>query len=179
MLHVLITGANRGLGLEFARQYKEAGWDVVATARQSSPELEALSVRVETLDMQDLDAVGRFGDRLDITVNVQGDIENNCIAPLLLLPFLENSIKHGASEMIDQAWISMDLDVQGSLLKFKVINGKSDATAPDSSHVGLVNVKKRLELLYPQAHELRITEDADTFVVGLTLQLAGIKIPDA
>ena len=65
MPHVLITGANRGLGLEFARQYKEAGWDVVATARQSSPELEALSVRVETLDMQDLDAVERFGDRLD------------------------------------------------------------------------------------------------------------------
>lgn len=65
MPHVLITGANRGLGLEFARQYKEAGWNVVATARQSSSELEALDVRVETLDMQDLDAVARFGDRLD------------------------------------------------------------------------------------------------------------------
>jgi NAD(P)-dependent dehydrogenase (short-subunit alcohol dehydrogenase family) len=65
MPHVLITGANRGLGLEFARQYKEAGWDVVATARQMSPELEALGVRVETLDMRDLDAVERFGDRLD------------------------------------------------------------------------------------------------------------------
>jgi len=65
MPKVLITGANRGLGLEFARQYKEAGWDVVATARQSSAELEALGVRVETLDMQDLDAVERLGDRLD------------------------------------------------------------------------------------------------------------------
>ena len=65
MPHVLITGANRGLGLEFARQYKEAGWDVVVTARQSSPELDALGVRVETLDMQDLDAVEKFGDRLD------------------------------------------------------------------------------------------------------------------
>jgi len=65
MPHVLITGANRGLGLEFARQYKEAGWDVVATARQSSAELEALGVRVETLDMEDLDAVERLGDRLD------------------------------------------------------------------------------------------------------------------
>jgi NAD(P)-dependent dehydrogenase (short-subunit alcohol dehydrogenase family) len=65
MPHVLITGANRGLGLEFARQYKEAGWDVVATARQSSPELDALGVRVETLEMQELDAVERFGDRLD------------------------------------------------------------------------------------------------------------------
>jgi len=65
MPHVLITGANRGLGLEFARQYKQTGWDVVATARQPSPELEALDVRVETLDMQDLNAVERFGDRLD------------------------------------------------------------------------------------------------------------------
>ena len=65
MPRVLITGANRGLGLEFARQYKEAGWDVVATARQSSPELGALGVRVEALDMQDLNAVERFGDRLE------------------------------------------------------------------------------------------------------------------
>ena len=62
---VLITGANRGLGLEFVRQYKEAGWDVIATARQSSPELDALDVRVETLDMQDLEAVEQFGKRLD------------------------------------------------------------------------------------------------------------------
>jgi NAD(P)-dependent dehydrogenase (short-subunit alcohol dehydrogenase family) len=44
---VLITGANRGIGLEFARQYAADGWDVIATARQSSPELEALGVRVE------------------------------------------------------------------------------------------------------------------------------------
>ena len=65
MPHVLITGANRGLGLEFVRQYRQAGWDVVATARQSSPELDALDVRVETLDMQDLEAVEKFGDRLD------------------------------------------------------------------------------------------------------------------
>src|SRR5688572_11525531 len=65
MPHVLITGANRGLGLEFVRQYKQAGWDVVATARQSGAELDALDVRVETLDMQDLEAVEKFGDRLD------------------------------------------------------------------------------------------------------------------
>ena len=65
MPHVLITGANRGLGLEFVRQYKDAGWDVVATARQSSPELEALNVRIEALDMQELEAVEKFGDRLD------------------------------------------------------------------------------------------------------------------
>jgi NAD(P)-dependent dehydrogenase (short-subunit alcohol dehydrogenase family) len=54
---ILITGANRGIGLEFARQYSEDGWDVIATARQSSPELDALGVTVEKLDLSDADAV--------------------------------------------------------------------------------------------------------------------------
>jgi NAD(P)-dependent dehydrogenase (short-subunit alcohol dehydrogenase family) len=58
---VLITGANRGIGLEFARQYAGDGWDVIATARQSSDELDALGVRVERLDMRDLDAVVELG----------------------------------------------------------------------------------------------------------------------
>lgn len=65
MPNILITGANRGLGLEFARAYRSDGWDVIATARQSSPELDALGVRVETLDMRDLDAVAEFGARID------------------------------------------------------------------------------------------------------------------
>ena len=65
MPKVLITGANRGLGLEFAKQYQSDDWDVIATARESSPELDALGVRVEKLDMRDLDAVAAFGGRLD------------------------------------------------------------------------------------------------------------------
>ena len=61
---VLITGANRGLGLEFARQYREDGWEVVATARHSSPELDDLGIRVEQLAMEDFKAVAEFGSRL-------------------------------------------------------------------------------------------------------------------
>jgi NAD(P)-dependent dehydrogenase (short-subunit alcohol dehydrogenase family) len=62
---VLITGANRGIGLEFARQYSGDGRNVIATVREHSPELDALGVRIETLDMRDLDAVAIFGERLD------------------------------------------------------------------------------------------------------------------
>jgi NAD(P)-dependent dehydrogenase (short-subunit alcohol dehydrogenase family) len=62
---VLITGANRGIGLEFARQYSNDGWDVIATARHSSPELDALGVRVEALDLSDADSVAAFPQKLD------------------------------------------------------------------------------------------------------------------
>ena len=64
---VLITGANRGIGLEFARQYAADGWDVVAAARDpdEAGELNALGVRIEPLDMADLEAVVAFADRIE------------------------------------------------------------------------------------------------------------------
>jgi NAD(P)-dependent dehydrogenase (short-subunit alcohol dehydrogenase family) len=61
---VLITGANRGLGLEFARQYAADDWTVIGTARRSSPELDALGVTVEALDMRDFSAVLVLGQRM-------------------------------------------------------------------------------------------------------------------
>jgi NAD(P)-dependent dehydrogenase (short-subunit alcohol dehydrogenase family) len=65
MPNVLITGANRGLGLEFAKQYSDDGWNVVTTIREPSPELESLGVQIEHLDMADLNAVASFGERLN------------------------------------------------------------------------------------------------------------------
>ena len=62
---ILVTGANRGIGLEFARQYAEAGWEVIATARQSSTELDALGVPVEQLDLADADSVATFPQRIE------------------------------------------------------------------------------------------------------------------
>lgn len=61
---VLITGANRGIGLELARQFSADGWDVIATSRQSSDELDELGVRVEPLDLSDADAVASFASRI-------------------------------------------------------------------------------------------------------------------
>ena len=61
---VLITGANRGLGLEFVRQYSGEGWTVIAASRSGSAELEASGVRVEMLDMADPAAVSGFGSRI-------------------------------------------------------------------------------------------------------------------
>ncbi|HEX8642844.1 MAG TPA: SDR family oxidoreductase [Allosphingosinicella sp.] len=61
---VLVTGANRGIGLEFARQYAADGWEVIATARSHAPDLERRGVRVEILDMRGFAAVEAFPERL-------------------------------------------------------------------------------------------------------------------
>lgn len=61
----LITGANRGIGLEFVRQYTRDGWDVIATVRQSDPELESLDANVEQLDLSDGHAVARIASSIE------------------------------------------------------------------------------------------------------------------
>jgi len=70
MPSALITGANRGIGLEFARQYSKEGWDVIATARQSSPELDKLNVRIELLDLSDADAVALFPSKVETPLDL-------------------------------------------------------------------------------------------------------------
>lgn len=123
----------------------------------------------------------RFGSRLDLVIHISGDLADKKIPPLLLMPFVENSFKHGANEMVDQAWISLDLSVKDDILKFKLINAKAQAADPTgrSAYVGLANVKRRLGLLYPGAHDLRITENNDTFVVFLSLHLNRSTVPNS
>lgn len=122
---------------------------------------------------------GRLGNRLDHSMNVSGQLSGHTIAPLLLLPFVENSFKHGAFAVEDQAWISLDIALKNDQFVFKLINGKNSGSNPPSSGIGLVNVKKRLSLLYPQAHDLRISEDEETYVVTLTLSLNKIAADNA
>jgi sensor histidine kinase YesM len=116
-------------------------------------------------------ARSRYNERIDIQVNIQGNLSDKEIAPLIFLPFVENSFKYGANEMLEDAWISIDLSVDNHILKFKVMNGKPQGINTVSSGIGLRNVQKRLSMLYPDAHELRITEDDDSFIVVLTIDL--------
>jgi sensor histidine kinase YesM len=128
----------------------------------------------------------RFGDRLDVSLSFSGDIDNRTIAPLLFLPFVENSIKHGISESLDKSWISLQLHVEGPTLSFKLINSRDPdatpatyngttrtATAGTRRHrapgLGLLNVQRRLDLLYPDRHTLLLVPEEDTYMVALTL----------
>jgi hypothetical protein len=113
----------------------------------------------------------RYANRLEVSLNIEGDIKDKLIAPLLLLPFLENAFKHGTSEQLDKPWLSMDLAVKQNLLICKIVNSKNDNLAISENGIGINNVKKRLNFLYPQKHELKTETDKDFFVVSLRLEL--------
>jgi histidine kinase len=113
----------------------------------------------------------RYGDNLDISLNIEGEISDRFIAPLIILPFLENAFKHGTAEQIDKPWMSIDIAVKGDKLKCKVVNSKN-AVGPIYKHgVGIDNIKKRLDLLYPHKHQLRFSDEGEFFVVSLALTL--------
>ena len=93
------------------------------------------------------------------------------IAPLLLLPFFENSFKHGNLENLDEGKLNAYLETTEDTIFFSIENTKpkSKYTKDDVGGVGLVNVKRRLELMYPKRHDLKITSEANLFKIELTI----------
>jgi len=118
----------------------------------------------------------RYGDKIEISWTVEGNISEYFISPLLMLPFLENAFKHGASEQIEKPWMGVDLSVANNILKFKITNSKNEYIAHSNNGIGIDNVKKRLQFLYPGKHELKINDEGDFFAVSLMVKLsAGIS----
>lgn len=115
----------------------------------------------------------RYGERLEVSLNFTGNIHAQRIAPLLLIPFLENAFKHGTSEQLDQAWVSLNLAVEGHTLTFQLLNSRDPeaSAALLAGGIGLQNVRRRLELLYPDRYDLQVLPEEDTFLVNLRLVL--------
>ena len=118
----------------------------------------------------------RYGNKIEISLNIEGDIKNKCIAPLLLLPFLENAFKHGTSEQLEKPWLSMDVAVKQNTMRCKIVNSKNDSVPVNKNGIGIQNVKKRLDFLYPGKHELKMTDEGNFFVVSLFIDLRNDKI---
>ncbi len=118
----------------------------------------------------------RYGDRLNVSFNLLGEINGRAIAPLMILPFIENAFKHGVSEELDESWISIDLTLKPETLTLKVENSKSTQEVTEDRFeykqgIGLTNVKRRLEILYPERYQLDIHESSESFLVVLKLNL--------
>ena len=119
----------------------------------------------------------RHGDRMDLDIKLLGNLDAYEIAPMLLIPFVENSFKHGLGKDRAKGFVNVYLSVENNLLLFSIANSK-----PKNGHeiskekgytggIGLKNVKKRLNLLYPNKHKLSVGEINNEFKVELKLEL--------
>ncbi len=116
----------------------------------------------------------RYGDRLDIQLRIDDIPADVKIAPLLLIPFVENCFKHGVSESIDQSWIAIDLKLTSNRMVLKVDNSKADLEGKEGDHkngIGLTNVRKRLKLEYPERHKLEVLDQKEAFLIKLEVTL--------
>ncbi len=115
----------------------------------------------------------RYGERLEVLLRVYEKTEGIKVAPLLILPLVENSFKHGASNQLNTGWIHIDINVRDNHLLVNVENSKPDfnGEAKATSGIGLDNAKKRLDRLYPGRHSLQLFDEADTYLAVLKLKV--------
>lgn len=131
---------------------------------------------------KEVEQIGNFMKISELQIEERGivsltvdDIDDSYqIAPLLLIVFIENAFKHSTASQTDNISIAVDVQVEeDGVLQFSCVNSYHPQSNIDSlsSGIGLENVKKRLHLLYPNAHELVINKSEDRFEVVLSLQL--------
>lgn len=114
----------------------------------------------------------RFNEKAAIDWNIDAVLSGHEIAPLLLLPLVENAFKHGMSKQIDDGWITVNVGLNESTLTVVVENAKHPViTEASKGGIGLPNLRKRLELLYPERHHLFLKDEKTFFSAKLVIEL--------
>lgn len=121
----------------------------------------------------------RYQNRLDISFNVYGEVSGVMIAPMMILPFVENCFKHGVSKDTESTWVTIEISVKGDYFILKVENSIPENTGfpgapmnkPPASGIGLRNVERRLDLIYKDRYDLKITNDEYSYHIQLRIDL--------
>lgn len=113
----------------------------------------------------------RYNDRLKVRLHTDIDEKGQMIAPLLILPLVENAFKHGASESRFETYIYIDVILKEHILKVEIKNSKEQTEMTNSEGIGLANVRRQLELIYPDMHHLEIEDENDFYRVHLEIAL--------
>lgn len=105
-----------------------------------------------------------------LTVNFTEDLDNPSqeISPLILIQFVENAFKHGVSESLGGAFINIDIRLKNGILTYFIENSKEERPHEHSTKMGLKNIRRQLELLYPK-HTLTVEDKSDRYIVQLTI----------
>ncbi len=117
----------------------------------------------------------RQSRNFDIQFKVLGNISEQKIAPLMFIPFIENCFKHGLGHHMENGFVHISLEVSDRALDLRIENSKQMAlpkqTPSRSGGIGLVNVNRRLDLLYPANYQLELKDSPDKYSVFLKLNL--------
>jgi hypothetical protein len=147
---------------------------VLYMTNEGTGSLVPLSKEIKML----LDYIGlekiRYGERLEMITDIRlNENEDLLIAPLLMIPFVENSFKHGASNAMDYARIHLQISTEYDQLTFIIRNDINPITekAEERIKIGLKNVKKRLQILYPEKHSLQFQELNRMYSVTMNITL--------
>ena len=111
----------------------------------------------------------RYDENLSVSLIFPDNFFGESIAPMILHAFVENSFKHGAGNDPGNPWISLDLSVIDGVLNLNLSNSKVRATGSDQPGIGIMNAAKRLELIYPGRHQLKIADEEKLY--SLTLEI--------
>ncbi|MGL4598037.1 MAG: sensor histidine kinase [Bacteroidia bacterium] len=114
----------------------------------------------------------RVGETIDLVFRIEGEAQGKLIAPLLLIPFIENAFKYGVNPE-EKSKIEIDLQIQSDSITLDVKNQKvkTNIHGQDGAGMGLENARKRFALSYPGKHTLHIHETASDFAVHLNVML--------
>jgi LytS/YehU family sensor histidine kinase len=115
----------------------------------------------------------RFGDDVNLVLEINDENPDCLIEPMLLVPFVENAFKHGIG-LVTDPFIKIQLAVKANNLYFKVSNnyGREKSSKDKDSGIGLANVKNKLQLLYPGKHRLEIKDAGNIYTAELNLELS-------
>ena len=110
-------------------------------------------------------------DEERLTVNFETEIDdiNQLVTPLLMLPLVENAFKHGAGESLDEAWVNIAICLKNKQFEMVVTNSKAAAEPANQTGIGLQNIRRQLELRYPESGALTIAETATTYAATLKI----------
>lgn len=122
----------------------------------------------------------RYADKARIEFDYVGEpAQHYKIAPLLFITFLENSFKHGLSQSIQDGFVECLIYAEGNWIDFTIQNSKTQERDEHyfQGGIGLVNVRRRLELIYPHRYQLDISETEDTYIVNLKINVQKNLVP--
>jgi len=142
------------------------------TLHESNAELVPLSRELKFLKNYVLLEKMRYKNNKDIVLNLDNStVDTQMIAPLLTFTFVENGFKYGLKAKHD-GFLKIDVSFNNNIFHFSIINDKEENKEERKfSGIGTVNIRKRLELLYPGKHELKIEDRGKIFFVGMKINL--------